>query len=121
MLLLHKLLAFTFVISAAVLTAGCGTLLLPASGPNALAVRSEVSWDGPPYGLVKLAPQVINTLDEFGPLTLSAAFGDRRPPPELKFGIGDVVSVTIFEAAAGGLFIPAEASVRPGNFVTLPN
>ena len=35
--------------------------------------------------------------------------------------MGDVVSVTIFEAAAGGLFIPAEASVRPGNFVTLPN
>ena len=29
--------------------------------------------------------------------------------------------MTIFEAAAGGLFIPAEASVRPGNFVTLPN
>jgi polysaccharide export outer membrane protein len=32
-----------------------------------------------------------------------------------------VVSVTIFEAAAGGLFIPAEAGVRPGNYVTLPN
>src|SRR5207249_1313746 len=26
-----------------------------------------------------------------------------------------------FEAAAGGLFIPLEASVRPGNFITLPN
>ena len=36
-------------------------------------------------------------------------------------GIGDVVSVTIFEAAAGGLFIPIEAGVRPGNFVTFPN
>ena len=33
----------------------------------------------------------------------------------------DVVSVTIFEAAAGGLFIPSEAGVRPGNFVQLPN
>jgi polysaccharide export outer membrane protein len=29
--------------------------------------------------------------------------------------------VSIFEAAAGGLFIPLEAGVRPGNFVTLPN
>jgi polysaccharide export outer membrane protein len=29
--------------------------------------------------------------------------------------------VTIFEAAAGGLFIPSEAGVRPGNFVQLPN
>jgi polysaccharide export outer membrane protein len=43
------------------------------------------------------------------------------PPANLKFGIGDVVSVTIFEAAAGGLFIPTEAGVRPGNFVTIPD
>jgi polysaccharide export outer membrane protein len=42
-------------------------------------------------------------------------------PSKIKFGIGDVVSVTIFEAAAGGLFIPTEAGVRPGNFVTLPD
>src|SRR6516162_6626697 len=31
------------------------------------------------------------------------------------------LSVTIFEASAGGLFIPAEASVRPGNFISMPN
>ena len=31
------------------------------------------------------------------------------------------MSVTIFEAASGGLFIPAEGGVRPGNFVTIPN
>ena len=46
----------------------------------------------------------------------------RRPPlSEIKLGIGDVVSVTIFEAAPGGLFVPNEAGARPGNFVTLPN
>jgi polysaccharide export outer membrane protein len=52
---------------------------------------------------------------------LAGAFKDRRPPADLLFGVGDVVSVTIFEAAAGGLFIPTEAGVRPGNFVTLPD
>ena len=36
-------------------------------------------------------------------------------------GIGDVVSATIFEAEAGGLFLPSEAGARPGNFVTLPD
>ena len=107
------------VLGATLLSAGCG--LLPVSGPNALAIKSGATWHGPPYGLVKLTPQVVKTLDEYGPRTLTAVFGDRRPPPEIKFGIGDVVSVTIFEAAAGGLFIPAEAGVRPGNFVTLPN
>src|SRR3984885_7945520 len=108
-------------IGGAVLTAGCGSLLLPASGPNSIVVRAGVPWNGPAYGLVRLTPQVINTAAECGPPTLSAVFGDHRPPPEIHFGIGDVVSVTIFEAAAGGLFIPAEAGVRPGNYVTLPN
>jgi protein involved in polysaccharide export with SLBB domain len=31
----------------------------------------------------------------------------------ITFGIGDVLGVTIFEAASGGLFIPAEGGVRP--------
>lgn len=118
--LAHKLAAFA-ALSTALLTAGCGSLLLPASGPNSILVRAEATWTGPPYGVVKLTPKVIDILDEYGPRTLTATFGDRRPPPEIRFGIGDVVSVTIFEAAAGGLFIPSEAGVRPGNFVTLPN
>lgn len=44
-----------------------------------------------------------------------------RPPPRITLDIGDVVSVTIFEAEPGGLFIPSEPGARPGNFVTLPN
>ena len=100
-------LARLLVVGGAILCAGCGTQLFSDAGPNALAVKSGLTWNGPPYGLVKLSPQVVNILDEYGPLTLSAFFGDHRPPPEIKFGIGDVVSVTIFEAAAGGLFIPS--------------
>jgi len=109
-------------ISGAILMAGCNSpLLIPASGPNAVVVKSGTTWNGPPFGLVQLTAQTVDILNEYGPRTLTAVFGDHRPPPEIKFGIGDVVAVTIFEAAAGGLFIPAEASVRPGNFVTLPN
>jgi polysaccharide biosynthesis/export protein len=108
-------------IGVALLTAGCETYLLPAAGPNAAVVKGGYSWNGPRYGLVKLTPDVINILEEYGPRSLSATFGDRRPPPDITFGIGDVVAVSIFEAAAGGLFIPAEAGVRPGNFVALPN
>ncbi len=55
------------------------------------------------------------------PKGLAGAFTDRRPPANITFGIGDVVSITVFEAAAGGLFIPLEAGVRPGNFVNLPD
>jgi polysaccharide export outer membrane protein len=116
----QRLFAFA-AMGVAFLTASCDTLLLPAAGPNAVVIRSETTWHGPPYGLVTLTPQVVQILEEFGPKTLTGIFGDHRPPPEITFGIGDVVGVSIFEAAAGGLFIPAEASVRPGNFVTLPN
>src|SRR5262249_2613401 len=70
--------------------------------------------------LVKITPQVIDTLASYAP-RIGTVFPDRRPAKEITFGIGDVVSVSIFEAAAGGLFIPIEAGVRPGNFITLPN
>jgi polysaccharide biosynthesis/export protein len=117
-----RLLTGCVALAGAIMSAGCADInLIPASGPNAITVKRNATWNGPPYGLVKLTPEVVSILEEYGPRTLSATFGDRRPPPEIRFGIGDVISVSIFEAAAGGLFIPSEAGVRPGNFVTLPN
>lgn len=94
---------------------------MPASGPSSTNIYARVPRDGIPYALVRLTPGVVRVLAEYGSPSISHVFGDARPPPEIKLGIGDVVSVTIFEAAAGGLFIPIEAGVRPGNFVTLPN
>jgi protein involved in polysaccharide export with SLBB domain len=44
-----------------------------------------------------------------------------RPPPRITLGVGDVVSVTIFEAEPDGLLIPSDAGARPGDFVTLPD
>ena len=36
-------------------------------------------------------------------------------------GVGDILNISIFEAAPGGLFTPGTASgARPGNFVDLP-
>lgn len=95
---------------------------MPTSGPLSGAIKAGVPIDpdGLPFGLVKLTPQAVAILHEFEPKGLAGAFTDRRPPANLKFGIGDTLSVSIFEAAAGGLFIPSEAGVRPGNFVTLP-
>ncbi len=111
---------FLLVITA-VSYAASGCSILPTSGPASGAIDHRESQTGLQYAVVKLTPQVIAALIEFEPRGIAATFPDRRPPPEIKFGIGDVVSVTIFEAAAGGLFIPSEAGVRPGNFVTLPN
>ncbi|UTD27949.1 sugar ABC transporter substrate-binding protein [Bradyrhizobium sp. WD16] len=72
-----------------------------------------------PYALVKLTPEVVRILGRYTP-RLSSAFADRSPPKAFRFGVGDIVSVTIFEASAGGLFT-SDAGVRAGNFVTIPN
>lgn len=105
----------------AVLLSSAGCSIMPMSGPEDHVIKSEQTVNGPEYGLVKLTPTVVDIVREYGPGAIAGSFPDNRPPPSIKFGIGDVVAVSIFEAAAGGLFIPAEAGVRPGNFVSLPN
>ena len=103
--------------------AGGACSIMPTSGPEIGEIYRGGNPADPerlPYALVRITPQVIDVLANHAP-RIGTVFPDRRPPREIKFGIGDVVSVTIFEAAAGGLFIPIEAGVRPGNFVNLPN
>ena len=97
-----------------------GCALMPASVPASWDV-----WAGQhdpknlPYAFVRVTPKVANILAKAAPRLVSE-FQDRSRPRDIRFGIGDIVSVTIFEASSGGLFIPAEAGVRPGNFINIP-
>jgi polysaccharide biosynthesis/export protein len=97
---------------------GCGWMSV--SGPAATDIlsgqRNPMSLN---YAIVQVTPKVIEVLSRNLPRLI--AFGDNRRPRDITFGVGDILSVTIFEAASGGLFIPSEGGVRPGNFVTLPN
>ncbi|UIY30612.1 polysaccharide biosynthesis/export family protein [Neorhizobium galegae] len=74
------------------------------------------------YALVDINQSVLARLPKpVGP-SLSAGFGSGSSgPPPLTLGVGDVVQVSVFEAQSGGLFIPADAGARPGNYITLPN
>ena len=95
--------------------------MLPSDGPKAVDVVSgQRDLQSLPYALVKVTAKLTSVLARNAP-RLTAVFNDRSRPRDIRFGIGDVVSVTIFEASSGGLFIPAEAGVRPGNFITIPN
>jgi polysaccharide biosynthesis/export protein len=108
-----------FSVIALLFCGGCA--LFPVAGPQSWDVLAgQKDPAGLPYTLVKITPRVVDNLARFVP-RLATAFVDRSPPKDIRYGIGDIVTVTIFEAAAGGLFIPAEASVRPGNFITLPS
>jgi polysaccharide export outer membrane protein len=94
--------------------------IIPTSGPVSSDVRGgQVDPESLRYAVVRVTPRVLDILASATP-RLSTTFKDRRGPNVIRFGIGDILSVTIFEAAAGGLFIPLEAGVRPGNFITLP-
>src|SRR5437660_3812909 len=93
-----------------------------------MAPARRASWDGwacqhdpkkIPSAVVRIAPKVADVLEKAAS-QLVGEFPDRSRPKDLVFGIGDLLGVTIFEASSGGLFIPAEASVRPGNFITIP-
>lgn len=137
MLLLFKLLKFRgscvserksgafrhFILGAVMATALAGCSAFPTQGPNSMSVQQEVpaSEQGTGYVLVDLSPSNIAVLEKLGPKSLGDSFARLGGgQPTLLFGVGDLVNVTIFEAAAGGLFIPAEAGSRAGNFVTLP-
>jgi polysaccharide export outer membrane protein len=109
----------TALLAIALLGVG-GCSFFPVNGPLTQDVLSETS-PTVPYALIKLNNETIDILAGNEPKGLAGTFTDRKPASDIKFGIGDIVSITIFEAAAGGLFIPLEAGVRPGNFVTLPD
>ena len=104
-------------LGSSIFVGGCATM--PASGPASPDIwGAQANSATLPYTVLEVTPRVTAVLAKNAPRLL--AFADRRRPSDIRFGIGDVVSVTIFEATAGGLFIPAEAGVRPGNFITIP-
>lgn len=115
-------------LSALVLT-GCGTI--PSAGPfsnvsgeNTVEIAqtpttTQAESAGPTVALLNASADVLGSLD------LATTTEDRQwpavgDPGKLKINIGDTLAITIYEQKAGGLFIPEEAGVRPGNFVSLP-
>src|SRR6266849_4155402 len=104
--------------AAAIVLAACA--ITPVAGPSTSDIVSGQSDLGSlAYGLVRLTPRSVNVLAAYAP-RIAGEFADRRGPQSIRFGIGDILGITIFEAGAGGLFIPAETAVRQGNYVTLP-
>lgn len=100
--------------------AGCEAF--PTQGPNPLAIQSHESDSQTRLGyvVVDLTPAALDILVAAAPAQSSGFLDRRGGSPELQLGVGDIVNVTIFEAVAGGLFIPPEAGTRGGNSVTLP-
>ncbi len=86
-----------------------------------ILMRNTANGARVPYALVYLnADSVALLSSRDDPPLFSPAWTDAQTRPILV-GVGDVLSVTIFETGSGGLFIPAEAGARAGNFVQVPS
>ncbi len=73
------------------------------------------------YVLVDVSNDVLREIPTSHPGAFYSSFGIRRDSgSSFKLGVGDLLQVTIFESASGGLFASSDGSLRPGNFVALP-
>ncbi|KAF0227748.1 MAG: polysaccharide export outer membrane [Beijerinckiaceae bacterium] len=83
--------------------AGCAAL--PSTGPtSAEVVTSAQEGELTRYILRDVDESIVSILSTSRQQTFQTSFGDNRPPPSQRIGIGDTISVTVWEAAAGGLF-----------------
>ncbi len=105
--------------------AGCAGFL-PLDAPDAAATKTNAALiTSPsvplPYALMPINPDVLRATnsitDDTGAAFSKLSGGNYR---DVTIGVGDILTVTVYEAQAGGLFIPREAGVRPGNFVDIP-
>ena len=103
--------------------AGCSDL--PSSGPSASAVLDPqtVNSVSKPYEVIDIDPSTIDILARRPRSSFAARFGDHRPSVEPVIGVGDMITVTIWEASSGGLFSSPAALERVSagaNSATIP-
>lgn len=92
----------------------------PSNGPGSRTIASDAGLADPPFALISLDQAVAERLAEQQPPSLADKFGVGTAAPNLTLGVGDVVVVTVFEAAAGGLFSGDAGSVGGTKSVNLP-
>jgi polysaccharide export outer membrane protein len=99
----HLGLRLGFCLTALAGLGGCASL--PNAGPSAGDVARQAAVDSVQrYEIVDLDPQTVALANHGGVGSLAAHFRDYRRTAEPVIGVGDFVSVTIWEASAGGLF-----------------
>lgn len=110
---------------------GCGTI--PASGPYSSNIKRGdrvsiklASHQGEGsrtfrYALADINANLLDYLSQQKDVRSDDInWPPKEPADEITVNVGDTIQISIFESKSGGLFIPEDSSVRPGNFVSLP-
>ncbi|CAO4152895.1 hypothetical protein GPNCGGLF_LOCUS4014 [Methylorubrum aminovorans] len=113
---------------AAIVLFASACSFVPSDGPQGSSVRSgsqvtvedAVGLVG--YAIVKLSPTAIRTANEATEARIPKFSYLNGGTRNVLVSAGDMVSVSVFEASGGGLFIPADNgnTSRQGNFVNIP-
>ena len=107
---------------AAIAGAITGCVSLPNAGPGARDIVHKASNSTvSPYDVVTVTPAVADVASSGIHNGFANSFSKGRYKPSIKIGIGDSVSVTIFEATSGGLFSGDSGTQSTAKNVTLPN
>jgi len=92
-----------WILGGAALLGACS--IMPVNGPasrDVVAASADVvpsAAQSLDYAVVRVTPEAEGIIAEYNP-RISGTFPDRQAPKELKFGIGDIVSVSIFESSS---------------------
>lgn len=106
-----KILPVAGLVSALALSLLGGCSAVPNVGPKASDVAEEATAPDSErrYAVVQLDDRSIQMLRGRSGDSSFASFGDHRGSVDPRVGVGDVVSLTIWEAGSGGLFSGAVA------------
>jgi polysaccharide biosynthesis/export protein len=91
-----------------------GCSMLPSAGPVASEVVSARQAENKVlFDIVEVDNRVVSTLLTQPKESFHARFEKGVLPPELKIAVGDILSVTIWESSAGGLFSETPPPLLP--------
>jgi len=105
-IMVRSYLVGSVVLLSALATTGCA--MLPSSGP--LTAQITEQENNPPFGnyiLIDIDERITALYAAQPQNSFKSVFANYSPAPDLRIGVGDSVVVTIWEAAAGGLFSAA--------------
>lgn len=98
---------------------GCSTI--PTSGPTRSQLIDQATKQGPTnFALVEVDPHVIMALSAEPAENFAARLKDDGKPAGPKIGIGDTVSITIWDSANGSIFGPQAPEATPGALSAAP-
>jgi hypothetical protein len=92
-----------------------GCSWVPSAGPSASEVVEQAQSQGEIlFDVVEVDDRVVSTLRDVPKEHFATRFERDTQPPAVKIAMGDVVSVMIWESAAGGLFTEPPPTLSPG-------